>query len=877
MTSDLILTPDQRVRVFVSSTLTELAAERQAVSDAVVGLHLVPVMFESGARPHAPSDVYRSYLAQSQVFVGVYDESYGWIGPDSTISGLAEEYGLARDLPRLIYVKEPAPGRDARLADLLARMDRDAAVSYRSFRSPDELRGHVERDLAALLSLHFDQARRTPRDSDTGAGDGIPVARTPLVGREHELDVLAALLTDERVPLLTLAGPGGVGKTRLAGALAARVAAGYPDGVRYVDLSAVTGGDAAGEAFARALRLRTSGGVAAFADVVSFLRSKRLLLVVDNFEQIVDLAPRLTTLLRAAPGVSVVVTSRVPLRLSVERVFRVPPLRSAPDSARHDLAMITQRFSAVRLFVDRARAADRRFALTDDNAAAVLEITRRLGGIPLAIELAAARVPLLPPAAIAALLDDQLSLLTSGRRDLPERQRTVRDTLAWSHRLLPHDAQRLLARTGVFAGGFDLAAIEAVCVCDEEPMDTFGALESLVDAALVEPDGDDRFRLAESVRDFARERLAEVGEWDVTHDRHAAYFRDLALRAEPHLNTADSPEWLSRIERDHRNLDAALDRLLDTGRPVEAVEVCWGLWLFWWRRGHIDEGVRYLRRVLADPDVLPPAVRGRALVVAAAMAYVSGQDDEARTTFEQARELARAAGDDVAEAHALGPLGTYAARAGDIDRGRELLGQAYELAVRGNRLWLVSLFHCRLGMIAFRSGDAAGAVRHLDEAKRVAAEVDDELGLVVAHYSAAVVRVATGDLAGAHANLVAGLRSASKSGDLACAGWILVALSDVAAARGRLVRSVRLAAAAATFRTPSGKLWMRAYVPPWPTAGADLAELRVRLGDERYERSRREGERLGLAGAVEEAARDDEAGAPEGTPAQVDEPQPRQW
>ncbi|SNT54682.1 Predicted ATPase [Asanoa hainanensis] len=867
MTPDLILTPDQRVRVFVSSTLTELAAERQAVRDAVVGLHLQPVMFESGARPHAPHDVYRSYLAQSQVFVGVYDESYGWIGPGSTVSGLAEEYGLAGDLPRLVYVKEPAPERDPRLADLLARMDRDE-VSYRSFRSPDELRGLVERDLAALLSQHFDQDRTTPQSADTGAGSGIPVARTPLVGREHELDVLSALVVDDRVPLLTLAGPGGVGKTRLAGALAERVAAGFPDGVRYVDLSAVTGGHAAGEAFARALRLRTSGGVAAFADVVSFLRSKRLLLVVDNFEQVVDLAPHFATLLRAAPGVSVVVTSRVPLRLSVERVFRVPPLRSAPDSARYGLATITQRFSAVRLFVDRARAADRRFVLTEDNAAAVLEITRRLGGIPLAIELAAARVPLLPPATIASLLDDQLSLLTSGRRDLPERQRTVRDTLAWSYRLLPAEAQRLLARTGVFAGGFDLAAIEAVCVCDDGPLDTYGCLESLVDAALVEPDGDDRFRLAESVRDFALERLADTGESEVTHERHAAYFRDLALRAEPHLNTAGSPQWLSRIERDHRNLDATLDRLLDTGRIVEAVEVCWAIWLFWWRRGHIDEGVRYVRRVLADPELLPPATRGRALVISAAMAYVSGQDAEARTTFEQAAELARAAGDAVAEAHALGPLGIYAARAGDIERARALLGQAYELAVRGGRLWLVTLFHCRLGMIAFWSGDPVRAEEHLDEAKRVAVEIDDELGLVVAHYSAAAVRVSSGDLAGAHDSLVSGLRSASTSGDLACAGWILAALSDVAAARGRLVRSVRLAAAAATFRTPSGKLWMRAYVPPWPTAGPDHAELRVRLGDERYERSRREGERLGLPGAVEEAARDDEAGAPEGTPAQ---------
>ncbi|GIF63719.1 hypothetical protein Ais01nite_17540 [Asanoa ishikariensis] len=853
-TSDrVILTPDQRVRVFVSSTLTELAAEREAVREAVERLHLLTVMFEAGARPHAPRDVYRSYLAQSQIFVGIYDESYGWVGPDSAISGLADEYRLARGLPRLVYVKEPAPARDPRLADLLADVEADINVVRRRFRSPDELRGLVERDLAALLSQRFHQTRQA-RAGEPGEVLHVPLARTPLVGREHELDLLSSRLTQDRVQLLTLAGPGGVGKTRLATALAERVASGYPDGVRFVDLATAGSVDNVGDVFARALRLRTSDGVGSFDDVESFLRSKRMLLVVDNFEHVAGAAPGLAALLRAAPGVTAVVTSRAPLRLSDERVYRVPPLRSAPKSTRFDVATLTQRFSAVRLFVDRARAADRRFALTDDNVEAVLEITRRLGGVPLAIELAAARVPLLPPMAIAALLDDQLSLLTGGQRDLPARQRTVRDTLAWSYRLLPPDAQKLFARTGVFTGGFDLAAIEAVCA--DESFDVFAALESLVDAALVEPDDHDRFRMVDSVRLYALERLGADDDVTAARDRHAAHFLDAALRAAPYLNTVDSPVWLDRLDREHANLGAATEWFLDSGRPADALRIGWAIWPLWWQRGYVDEAARVVSRILDGADQLSPKLHGRALVASGAMALVSGQDAQARIDFERARELARVADDPVTEARALGPLGSFASRDGDHERAGRLLREAYELALSGDEQWLISLFHSRIGMIAFRQGDRAAAGRHLDDAVRVSAQGGDELGMVVARYTSAAVRSADGDGAGAHDSLLAGLRLAARSGDQASVGLFLAAFADLAGADGRLVRAVRLAAAAGSFQTPSSKLWMRAYVPPWPVAGPDLATMRAGLGDDRFDRAWREGERLGLRGAIDEAAQE---------------------
>ncbi|MDG4825454.1 DUF4062 domain-containing protein [Asanoa sp. WMMD1127] len=850
----VILTPDQRLRVFVSSTLADLTAERQAVRDAIAGLHLVPVMFEAGARPHAPRDVYRSYLEQSQIFVGVYGESYGWIGPDAPVSGIEDEYRLAGGLPRLVYVKHPVAGRDARLDALLAAIARDGEVSYRRFHSAAELRRLVEHDLAVLLSESFH--RHGPATGEEAAPGPIPVPRTPLVGREHELDLLSGLLTDARVPLLTLAGPGGVGKTRLAAALAARVASLYRDGVRYVDLSTVAGVESVGEAIARALRLRTSGGVRSCEDLAMFLRTKRMLLVVDNFEHVAEAAPDLATLLRAAPGVTAVVTSRMPLRLNDERVFRVPPLRAPQANGRLDPAEVLERYSAVRLFVDRARAGDRRFALTADNLAPVLEITRRLGGLPLAIELAAARVPLLSPAGLAARLDDQLSLLTGGQRDLPPRQRTLRDTLAWSHQLLPPDAQRLFAVTGVFAGGFDLPAVEAVATCLDEPLDVLDGLESLVDAALIDRDGDARFRMVDSVRHFALERLAATaGEGAAVRERHAAYFLDLALQAAPHLNGPDSPDWLARLDREHGNLDAAINWLLDQGRRADALRFGWAIWPLWWRRGYLEEGQRYLRRTLDDPQRLSPRLQGRALVAAGAMALVSGQDEQARADFERGRQLAHATGDAVTEARALGPLGSFAARAGDHETADRLLHQAYDLAVRTDERWLVSLFHSRLGMIALQEGDPAAAGDHLAEAMRVSAEAGDELGMVVARYTCGVVLVARGELAGAQDSLVAGLRAAAESGDVASVGLFLTVLADLAGAQDRPVRAVRLAAAAGTFETPSSRLWIQAYVPPWPTQGAGLDELRERLGHERFERSWREGERLGLRGAVEEAAR----------------------
>ena len=349
------------------------------------------------------------------------------------------------------------------------------------------------------------------------------------------------LVRAEGVRLVTLTGPGGVGKSRLAVEVAQRVGAGFEDGVRFVALGSVQAAELVTAAIAAALGLNTSGG-ALITDLKSYLRDRRMVLVLDNFEQVMGAAPVVAELLGAAPGVVALVTSRMVLRLSGEHEFPVPPLPVPPIGAGGDAAEV-QRSASVRLFVQRAQAASAGFELTSGNAGAVAEICRRLDGLPLAIELAAARVRLLPPQALLARLDDRMGLLTGGARDLPERQQTLRNTLDWSFDLLSAREQALFARLGVFAGTFDLPAAEAVGAAGASTdagraghvMDTLG---SLVDGSLVQPqtrDGEPRFGLLQTIREYALERLRDGADWREAHDRHAAYFRALAEPAPAEL------------------------------------------------------------------------------------------------------------------------------------------------------------------------------------------------------------------------------------------------------------------------------------------------------------------------------------------------------
>jgi predicted ATPase len=862
--TDLIRTPDQRLRVFVSSTLQELAAERQAVRDAVTRLRLVPVMFELGARPHPPRQVYRSYLAQSQVFVGVYWQSYGWVAPGEQVSGLEDEYLLAAGLPRLIYVKSPAAERESRLTEMLTRIRDAGDVSYQRFSAAAELQRLVENDLAVLLSERF---QRAPTRDDTADGASlagpVPVPATPLVGRDDDVAAVGDLVRAEGVRLVTLTGPGGVGKSRLAVEVAERVGAGFEDGVRFVALGSVRAAELVTAAIAAALGLSTSGG-ALITDLKSYLRARRLVLVLDNFEQVMGAAPVVAELLGAAPGVVALVTSRMVLRLSGEHEFPVPPLSAGGDAAD------VQRCASVRLFVQRAQAASAGFELTSENAGAVAEICRRLDGLPLAIELAAARVRLLPPQALLARLDDKMGLLTGGARDLPERQQTLRNTLNWSFDLLSAREQALFARLGVFAGTFDLPAAEAVGAAGPaDPgraghvMDTLG---SLVDSSLVQPqtrDGEPRFGLLQTIREYALECLRDGADWREAHDRHAAYFRALAEPAPAELQGPGQLAWLDRLETEHGNLGAAMSWLVEQDQLEPAIQLSWATWRFWWLRGHAEELASYVD-ILPKSEHLPPRQRALALSGTGFGLFASGDQATAQPLLEQSLPLYRQAGDMLGAATTAAMLGHLLALQHQDARASELLEQTLApLREAGNdrlagperaqHLLDVALVCNFLGQIRLSQADHDRAAQLFTEALNAARSAQDRFTILVSLYDLALSSQAQGDLTGAAERLQEGVSQSAEARDEPSVAYYLEALAAVAIRQDNLERAVHLLAAAGALLQAKGSGWLHALVPRAAHDDGLLAALRSRMGDAAFEQAWTRGQSLGGSRAVEYA------------------------
>ena len=477
--------------------------------------------------------------------------------------------------------------------------------------------------------------------SDEVAGN-LPARLTTFVGRAAELEILERLLDD--APLVTLTGPGGAGKTRLAIELARRRAATFTDGAWLVRLEGIDDPALVMDAVAGTFGLVESPGTSPVERLRGFLSDRTVLLVLDNFEQVMPAASDVSALLeRAGPGVRVVVTSRAPLRIGFEQ--------EVPIRALHER-------DAIGLFVERARRADPSFGLTDDNRGAVAEICAHLDGMPLGIELAASRIGLLPPAAIADQLTRRLDLPGAGPRDLPARQRTLTETIAWSYELLDEPARRLLERLSVFAGGFRLREVDAVGGTPNElgaePID---ALSTLVEQSLVQPiAGPDvpRYRLLETIQRFAESRLAERGATDETRQRHATAYVALAEDAATHLPSRGQIPWLDRMSVDHDNLRAAFAWAEERGDAELAHRLLAGCWRFWQFRGHVTEGDARARAILAMPggDVAT-AWRMRALEAAGGLAWWAADVPRAHQLYAQQLEMARALGDQRGTADAL--------------------------------------------------------------------------------------------------------------------------------------------------------------------------------------------------------------------------------
>jgi predicted ATPase/class 3 adenylate cyclase len=509
-----------------------------------------------------------------------------------------------------------------------------------------------------------------PLQSLDARPNNLPTQLTSFVGREKELEEAGGLL--ERNRLVTLTGPGGTGKTRLSLQIAADAAERYPDGIFFVALETVREPALVASRIASAIGLAETG--ARTADVVlrEWLAAKHVLLVLDNFEQVVDAGPVIAELMRDVPTLSALVTSRAALRVSGEQEYPVPGLPTPPDlsqlsqlelanlpaEARTIDVEALSAYESVRLFIARATSVRPDFKVTNENAPAIAAIAARLHGMPLAIELAAARVKLFSPEALRARLEDQLGLLSAGARDLPERQQTLRGAIAWSYDILDEGHRRLLDRLSAFEGGVDLAAAEAVCGPSSElGIEVVDGLVDLADQSLIrssEADGDPRFHLLDTIRAYASERLADRGEAVEVAARHSAWFLGLAQRIAPSLSGAEQRQLLDQLEREHDNLRAVLDRATAAGDAATAIGLAHAIWRFWQKRGHLNEARRRLDVMAAAPwSREEPALRARLMEALGGVCWWQADIRAMRSAYSEAVELWRAIGDKAELANAL--------------------------------------------------------------------------------------------------------------------------------------------------------------------------------------------------------------------------------
>jgi predicted ATPase/class 3 adenylate cyclase len=693
--------------------------------------------------------------------------------------------------------------------------------------------------------------------------NNLPLQATPLVGREREVGEVCERLRQEDIRLLTLTGPGGTGKTRLALQAAADVLEDFEDGVFFVPLAAVTDPGLFYTEIAGALGLRESGDVALEDLLKEYVVHRKLLLLLDNFEQILSAVPLVGELLSAAPHLKVLATSRIPLGLYGEHDYAVPPL-SVPDTKRLPPIEVLSQYEAVRLFIDRASAAKASFEITSENAPAIAEICARLDGLPLAIELAAARVRLLPPKVLLTRLANRLKLLTGGAKDLPARQRTLRGAIEWSHDLLEEGEKTLFARLAVFSGGRTLEAIEAVCDAEGDlPVDALDGVSSLLDKSLLlreeTSEEESRFVMLETIHEYAREKLEQSGEAEEVSGLHAAYFLAFAEEAEPELEGPDQASWMERLEADLDNFRAALSWLLEAGEAESALRTGGALWRFWKIRGHLSEGRRWLSAGLAAGDAAPAGVRARAMLGLGDLDVMQGDYPQGEEKLEASLALFRGAGDGRAEAQALNILGWIASERNDLERAEKLLEESLALGreagtpvvihnalnalatlatrrndyARASVLWEeglgmaraagdvrgISIHTGNLGNLALTRNDFERAEALLREGRELSWKLGDWLGVSVADLNLGNRALAQNDFDLAEKRCVKVVLDLQERAEVYGIDGALDVLGSVAASRGEIRRAARIWGGTEGYRDARGV--------PWPPDEREMIEPRI--------------------------------------------------
>ncbi len=994
----MIVTPDQRLRVFVSSALEELAGERAAVREAVASLRLSPILFELGARPYPPRDLYRAYLEQSHVFLGIYWQSYGWVAPGMEVSGIEDEYLLAQDMPRLIYVKRPAPDRDPRLDGFLDRLRTGADVCYKAFSSPEELRGLVAEDLAVLLTERF-QAATVPaglpeaataggsagRDLPQGevtflftdlegstrllqflgpryeeviagmyavirrelaaaggievsthgdaffvvftdpvqavsaalaihrglgevawpegvevrvragvhTGEGLPrgdyyvgldvhraariaaaahggqvllsaetlrwcesafsvrdlgfhrlkdldrperlyqllapglVESSPpvrsligqgnipadtsqLVGRYAELRAARTQLT--RARLLTMTGPGGIGKTRLALRLAREVLDDYAGSVVFVSLASVTDVRAVPSAVAQALGLKEDAAGGSRQVLLDYFAERRSLLILDNFEHLLGAAPVVEELLAAAPQLSVLVTSRSLLHVPGEHQFRVPPLRVANgggDGASSE---------AAQLFCDRADALEPG-VFSEPGPEVVERICRRLDGLPLAIELAARWVKVLTPSEILGRLDQRLDLL--GRQDegTLARQQTLRAAIDWSYRLLTPSEGEVFRALSVFRGGWSLDGAASVCGVENES-DLLDAMRALIDKSLVEASEGvqvgRRFTMLETLREYAAERLEAAGDAELYAARHAQHMLAVAEAASTELMGEAQPQCLALLDIERDNIAIAIHWASRNDRADVGLAIASALWRYWHLRSRLSEGRAFFDELFGLPSATAPTRwRADGLCGLAGLAYWQQDVETTRTSYQEAVTIYTRLDDTRGIAAAKYGLAFVTLIDNDAAKARHLFEQsrvAYEAI--GDHRGVVDAMH-GLGVTAYRAGDQELAARLVADSIAAYQTLGDRFGASNAVTLLGRVQRLRGRLDEADALLRTAVGDYERVGNLSGLVWALRELAAIAVTRGNPLRAVQLEGAARSLELVLGGGVNRALAD-WP-------------------------------------------------------------
>jgi len=786
---------------------------------------------------------------------------------------------LIDELERLVAAHPLRERARGQLMLALYRCDRqgDALAAYRtaretSVRSLGLEPGPSLRDLERAI-LHQDPSLdcTTPRaPAHHARPPGLPTRPTSFIGRAHEMGDVRERLRAGDARCLTLTGPPGTGKTRLALEAAAGLDETFPDGVVFVELAPLREPGLVLATIARALGVREDPERQLAEIVASVLRDRRHLLVLDNFEQLLAAAPLLSALLADAGATRALVTSRAPLDIPEERIYAVPPL-ALPDMSRPSHVAALNEIEAVQLFVDRAQQARPDFALSDENVAAIAELCVRLDGLPLALELAAARVKLLTPSAILARLDGRLRLLKAvPGAGLPERHRTLRAAVDWSYELLPTDEQALFTSLGVFVGGFSLEG--AAGVAGDLDMDVDDGLESLLNSSLlrVEPmfGGEPRFGMLETMREYALERLAERGDDDAVRRRHANVFLRLAEQAEPALLGPEQLRWLQQLDRERGNLRSALSWSAESGEAEIGLRIAAALWRFWQMRAADAEGRDHLERLLASEagsrssralgqsraaslalyqgdfgavrryiDASLPVHRelgddwnvSSGLQLLTMTFLAEGDADRAFAAAEEALDVARRTKSATIEAYALANMGIVRAVQGQLDVAQHLIEQSLRSGRESGNLRSVANWTKALGGVAVMQTDYPRAGALFEESLAIYRTLDDPWGTLGSLTGLSLVALERHDDGTARHLLVETLELLRKSGHHFRVANSLEIAARLATAQARHGSAARMYAAANGFR---GSMAVGMFeCEAWPDPAPTIAELRSVLGE----------------------------------------------